>query len=179
MLSTKINTSVKVANLAEINLPFFDAELPPSQDAYVIPHESVKLWSEMVQAADGVVFIVPEYNHSLSGIQKNALDWLYKEWAGKPAAFVGYGWHAAENSHATFLAVNKNIQLKLGETFTGLTFMKDINLDGSFIDEDGVRQKIGETLDELLSNLDGAFSAEDTPLAGQGPLLSATESARP
>jgi NAD(P)H-dependent FMN reductase len=41
------------------------------------------------------VFVVPEYNHSYNAATKNALDYLAKEWAGKPVAFVGYGGVAA------------------------------------------------------------------------------------
>jgi len=35
--------------------------------------------------------ISPEYNHGYSPALKNALDYVAKEWQGKPAAYVGYG----------------------------------------------------------------------------------------
>lgn len=37
------------------------------------------------------MFVTPEYNHSTSGVLKNAIDYLYAEWNNKAAAFVGYG----------------------------------------------------------------------------------------
>ena len=37
------------------------------------------------------VFVTPEYNHGTSGALKNAIDFLYREWHNKAAAFVGYG----------------------------------------------------------------------------------------
>jgi NAD(P)H-dependent FMN reductase len=35
--------------------------------------------------------VTPEYNHSISGALKNAIDFLYREWNNKAAAFVSYG----------------------------------------------------------------------------------------
>ncbi|MFK0245768.1 NADPH-dependent FMN reductase [Amycolatopsis azurea] len=47
--------------------------------------------SSGVSAADAVVVIVPEYNHSYPGPLKAALDATGREWHGKPVAFVSYG----------------------------------------------------------------------------------------
>lgn len=44
-----------------------------------------------VAAADAVVVIVPEYNHSYPGPLKTALDNTSREWHAKPVAFVSYG----------------------------------------------------------------------------------------
>jgi NAD(P)H-dependent FMN reductase len=145
------NVEVKVADIATMNLPFFDAATPPSAEGYEAPHESVREWGKTIDEADGVVFVVPEYNHSLSAIQKNAIDWLYTEWNEKPAAFVGYGWYGAKHSHAHFIDVNDVVKMKLGETFTGLTFMKELNVDGSFADEQAAEAAVDATLDELLT----------------------------
>lgn len=48
-------------------------------------------WSESVGAQDGFVFIVQEYNHSISASLKNALDYLRPEWNNKAAGIVSYG----------------------------------------------------------------------------------------
>ncbi|GEL04685.1 MULTISPECIES: NADPH-dependent FMN reductase [Rummeliibacillus] len=48
-------------------------------------------WSEAVAAQDGFVFIVQEYNHSITGSLKNALDYLREEWNNKAAGIVSYG----------------------------------------------------------------------------------------
>ncbi len=54
-------------------------------------HDHTKEWSAKIDGFDGYVFVTPEYNHSTSGVLKNAIDYLNKEWANKAAAFVGYG----------------------------------------------------------------------------------------
>lgn len=51
----------------------------------------VAAWSEAVAKQDGFVFIVQEYNHSITGALKNALDFLRAEWNNKAAGIVSYG----------------------------------------------------------------------------------------
>lgn len=48
-------------------------------------------WSEIIAAQDGFVFVVQEYNHSITGALKNALDYLREEWNNKAAGIVSYG----------------------------------------------------------------------------------------
>ena len=48
-------------------------------------------WADFIALADAFIFISPEYNHGYSPALKNALDYLAKEWQGKPAAYIGYG----------------------------------------------------------------------------------------
>ena len=40
---------------------------------------------------DGDIFVTPEYNHSITGALKNAIDYLYVEWHNKAVGFVSYG----------------------------------------------------------------------------------------
>jgi NAD(P)H-dependent FMN reductase len=56
---------------------------------YSKPH--TRAWAAKIGTFDGFVFVTPEYNHSTSGALKNAIDFLYREWNDKAAAFVGYG----------------------------------------------------------------------------------------
>lgn len=65
-----------------------------NQDADGNEVESVKQFRSAIQAVDGVLFLTPEYNRSISGVLKNALDqgsrpYGQSVWNGKPAAVIG------------------------------------------------------------------------------------------
>jgi NAD(P)H-dependent FMN reductase len=80
---------VDFADLAEIGLPFLDEPAHPAKKQYTQQHTIA--WSERVDAAEAVLLVTPEYNHSYSPALKNALDFLFREWNRKPVAVVSYG----------------------------------------------------------------------------------------
>ena len=79
----------ELVDLADFPLPHFDEPGSPAMGVYSNDH--TKAWSAKIAEFDGYVFVTPEYNHSTSGVLKNALDYLYTEWNNKAAAFVSYG----------------------------------------------------------------------------------------
>lgn len=79
----------ELVDIKEYDLPLLDEPIPPSQGKYSKPH--TLRWSAKIASFDGFVFVTPEYNHSVNGALKNALDFLYKEWNNKSAGFVSYG----------------------------------------------------------------------------------------
>lgn len=72
-----------------------------SQDADAgEPAPAVARLRAQIKAADGVLFVTPEYNRSIPGVLKNAIDqasrpWGQSVWAGKPAAVAGVSVGAA------------------------------------------------------------------------------------
>lgn len=83
------NAEFELVDLKELNLPFLDEPEQPFVRKYTKDH--TKKWSAMVDAADGFVWVHPEYNHGVNAALKNALDFLWQEWNDKPVALVGYG----------------------------------------------------------------------------------------
>jgi NAD(P)H-dependent FMN reductase len=80
---------VEVIDLRDHPLPFF-AEVAsnlrvPSKDP-----EAIR-WQQTIGQYDGYIFVVAEYNHSITSALKNALDQAYKEWNRKPFTAIGYG----------------------------------------------------------------------------------------
>ncbi len=80
---------VAVADLMELSLPLLDEPQHPRLRKYTKDH-TVR-WSRMVDAADAVVFVMPEYNYSMTAPLINAVDFLYSEWNYKAAGLVSYG----------------------------------------------------------------------------------------
>src|ERR1700712_2716402 len=80
---------VELIDLRDHPLPFFDEMASnmwmPSQNP-----EAIR-WQETVGRFDGYIFVVAEYNHSITGVLKNALDQAYKQWIRKPFTAIGYG----------------------------------------------------------------------------------------
>lgn len=79
-------------DLKELALPFLDEPQHPIKRDY--QHAHTRAWSARVDAADALIFVTPEYNHSYSPALKNAIDYLYSEWQAKPVGFVSYGGQA-------------------------------------------------------------------------------------
>lgn len=138
-----------VADLAALNLPFYNNELPPSSPDYSETNEAVVSWGKMVSEADGIVLLMPEYNHTLSAIQKNAIDWLYGEWADKPVGVVAYGWYGGAHSLVTLKEIATVIKINLKDNPAQLFFTKDITPDGTILGKTNVRQKIHRVLVSL------------------------------
>ncbi|CAM3782287.1 NADPH-dependent FMN reductase [Smaragdicoccus niigatensis] len=83
------NATYELVDLIDHPLPHLDEALPPSWGQCSGDH--TKKWSATIARYDGFIFVSPEYNHSTSGVLKNAIDYLYAEWNNKAAAFVSYG----------------------------------------------------------------------------------------
>ncbi|EAQ02953.1 probable reductase [Pseudooceanicola batsensis HTCC2597] len=80
---------VELVDLKDFDLPFFNEPASnlwmPSSDPKAVA------WQEKIAQFDGFIFAVAEYNHSVSGALKNALDQAYKEWVRKPMTAIAYG----------------------------------------------------------------------------------------
>jgi NAD(P)H-dependent FMN reductase len=76
-------------DLREFDLPLF-AEATTNLHAPSVDPK-VLAWQDAIRPYDGYVFIVAEYNHSITAALKNALDQAYVEWVRKPFSALGYG----------------------------------------------------------------------------------------
>jgi chromate reductase len=78
----------EIFTLADLRLPLYDGDL---EEAEGIP-VAVQTLAKQIAAADAVVISGPEYNKGITGVLKNALDWVSRTegapWAGKPVAVL-------------------------------------------------------------------------------------------
>ena len=80
---------VEVVDLKDYPLPLFDA---PASDFWMpTPNEVAAKWQAKLNEFDGYIVVVAEYNRSITGALKNAIDWAYKPFMKKAVAYVGYG----------------------------------------------------------------------------------------
>ena len=85
----RTDMTVELVDLRDFDLPLFNEMATnmwmPSSDARAVA------WQKKVGEFDGYIFVVAEYNRSITGSLKNALDQAYVEWGHKPMAAIAYG----------------------------------------------------------------------------------------
>lgn len=78
--------TLEIADISGI--PLYDNDV--YEQGFPVPVETLR---EQVRGADALLFAVPEYNYSMSGVLKNAIDWVSRPpdqpFAGKPVAMFG------------------------------------------------------------------------------------------
>lgn len=84
---------ISIVDIASFNLPVFNERVLPARvpAQAQFEHEHFRAWSAAMAPFDGYIFVCPEYNFGIPGGVKNAIDYLYSEWVGKPVFIVTYG----------------------------------------------------------------------------------------
>jgi NAD(P)H-dependent FMN reductase len=83
------NFEVEIVDLKDYPLPLFDA---PASDFWMpTPNETAAKWQAKLNEFDGFIVVTAEYNRSVPGALKNAIDWAYKPFNRKAVAYVSYG----------------------------------------------------------------------------------------
>lgn len=139
--------TVDVVDLSAHPLPHFDEPVPPIVGEYQHPHTIA--WANVIAGFDGFIFVAPEYNHSMPGVLKNAIDHLYGEWNDKVASFITYGGdggvRAAEHLRVVLgelrvADVRRQVALSLRHDFVGY-------------EDFAPREEHEETLDAMFDEL--------------------------
>ncbi|KAL1974053.1 hypothetical protein VTN31DRAFT_5613 [Thermomyces dupontii] len=122
--------SIERVDLADFKLPLFDESGIPMMGKY--EHEHSKRWGATIAALDAFVFVIPEYNANVSAATKNAIDYLYKEWTGKPVAIISYGMQGGKNASAALaLSMETVLRMRVAPTRPQLAFSGGFEGDGS------------------------------------------------
>ncbi len=83
-LNTMDNVSVTLLDVKEANFPNLDYTFKNN----VTSNETMKYFSEAIEASDGIIIVSPEYNGSFSGALKNTIDYFYGEFSKKVIGVV-------------------------------------------------------------------------------------------
>ncbi|GHH99268.1 NADPH-dependent FMN reductase [Neobacillus kokaensis] len=112
----QLAATIQERNMIKFDMEILDLSVLPfyNQDEENNPSEAVIVFKKKVKEADGVIIVTPEYNWSIPGVLKNALDWLSrvdKVLIGKPVMTAGA---------ATGLAGTLRAQLHIRQILTAM-----------------------------------------------------------
>lgn len=115
----------ELVDIRDFDLPLFNERASnmwmPSADPRAVA------WQEKLDGFDAFIFVTSEYNRSVPGSLKNALDQAYKEWIRKPAAVVAYGsvGGARAAEHLRTIAIElQMVPTRFGVHIQGADFMQ-------------------------------------------------------
>jgi chromate reductase, NAD(P)H dehydrogenase (quinone) len=133
--------------------------VPPfDEDDEQLQPEGVVRLRDALAGADAVLIATPEYNHSIPGQLKNAIDWASRPVAtavlrGKPVAVIGastgaFGavWAQAELRKVLRAAGARVVEAEMALSFAGRRF----DPEGRLVDDD-VREQLRDVVDKLVS----------------------------
>ena len=141
-------------------IPLYDGDV---EEATGVPVEVTEL-QDRIAAADGLLVTTPEYNNSMPGVLKNAIDWLTRPpnelprvFHGKPVAIIGAtpGGFGTVLSQTAWLPVMRTLSMKL---FTGSRLMvsganKVFDDKGQLVD-DATRERLTAYINDFVAFID-------------------------
>lgn len=149
----------ELLDLAGTGLPFLDEPLMPALGHY--QHEHTRRWSRTVRTFDGFLFVYPQYNWGYPGVLKNAMDFLYDEWAGRPATFLTYGSHGGSAAAEPFARVLRGLDMAVLDThIEAVVDRKDVDADWQLTDVAATLSPVQEQLITIDSQFRTALGLE-------------------
>ncbi|WP_028670440.1 NADPH-dependent FMN reductase [Saccharospirillum impatiens] len=139
----------ELVDIADFNLPVLDEAMPAGFQQYA--NEHTKKWSQTIAQYDGYIFVTPEYNHSISGALKNALDYISAEWNNKAAGFVGYGSAGGVRAVEHLRQIASELQLAHVRNQVQLSLFTDFENFSEFKPADMHQETLTAMLDQLVA----------------------------
>lgn len=137
------------------NLPLYS---PDYDDAY--PPEALAL-KEAIAGSNAVLFVTPEYNRSIPGALKNAIDWASRPWGQNsfdhiPTAMIGasigqVGTAVAQQSLRAVMAFCNARQMTAPEAY--ITFTPEVFGDDGDVKDDSIRGFLGDFMSEFREHI--------------------------
>lgn len=150
----KQGMGVTKVDLADYELPLFDEPVSPKYNQNRQPAGEVKRWLDTLAELDGYVIVSPEYNRSIPGALKNALDYVAYEMAHKPAALLSHGSYNGAFAIAQLRTIMPELGVVTIPAFMGVPYAEvDSFTDDGGIAEDADDQRAAQCkgmLDELV-----------------------------
>lgn len=140
----------ELVDLADYSLPLLDEPMPAAMGpTYSQPH--TKAWSAAIASFDAFVFVTPEYNHSMTAVLKNAVDYLFDEWNDKAAGFVSYGLQGGTRAVEHLRLVVAEVKIADVRTQVALSLHSDFDRAGGVQPDAHHLVTVTRMLDELVA----------------------------
>jgi NAD(P)H-dependent FMN reductase len=143
------DSGFELVDIKDFNLPLLDEAIPPSMGQYGQAH--TKSWAAKINSFDAFVFVTPEYNHSIGGALKNAIDYLYDEWNNKAAGFVSYGSVGGARAVEQLRLVMGELQVADVRAQVMLSLFTDFENFSIFKPAPVHEKEVGAMLDQLIA----------------------------
>lgn len=147
--SKRSDAEFEVVDILDFYLPLLDEPMSASRGEYAHPH--TKAWSAKIDSFDAFVFVTPEDDHGASGALKNAIDFLYREWNNKAAAFVSYGGASGTRAVEQLRVVMGELQVADVRAQVALSLATDFQNYVTFKPAARHDALVGTMLDQLIS----------------------------
>ena len=137
------DANYEIVDIADFNLPFLfttDGSEP-----------GIAAWGEKINSLDGFVFIVQEYNHSITGALKNALDSAQAQWNNKAAGIVSYGSTGGARAAEHLRGICGELLIADVRTHPTLSLFTDFENGSDFKPQDLHLDNVNMMLDQVIS----------------------------
>lgn len=141
-----------VVDYNNYDLPILDEEVPALAGMYA--NEHTKAWSAAVEPFDAYIVVTPEYNHSVPGPLKNAIDYIAAEFANKPVAFASYGADKGVRAVEAWRLVFANFRTATVRATASFSIFTDF-ADGAFAPQEVSTSTFAPMLTDLLAWAEG------------------------
>jgi len=141
LAETRTDAIFEIVDIKDYHLPF----LGESEDM-----DAIVQWNEKLKELDAFIFIVAEYNHSITGALKNALDSARDAWNNKSAGIVSYGSAGGARAAEHLRTILGELQVADVRTHVLLSLFHDFK-EGKFVPQTLHQVNVSDMLDQLIS----------------------------
>ncbi|KAL2830976.1 flavoprotein-like protein [Aspergillus pseudoustus] len=122
---------ISIVDLAAQHLPLYNepaipSHLPSQDPTPHYTHAHTRAWSALVKEYDAFIFVTPQYNWSIPASLKNAIDYLFHEWTGKPAGIVTYGGRGGGKAGEHLVGILNGLRMAVAQTRVGIVVRREV-----------------------------------------------------
>jgi NAD(P)H-dependent FMN reductase len=147
-LASTDDVRAEVVDFGSFDLPLLDEVIPAGAKMYANDH--TKAWGAKLEEFDAFIFVTPEYNHSISGSLKNALDFVATEFNHKVAGIVNYGADKGVRAAEHLRHILANYKLAVVRDQASFSIFTDV-ADGQFAPTEVSAAPFASMVDDIVA----------------------------